>query len=340
MDMKRYIAKRAFWGVISLVGLSIFIFYLARILPGDPVEMMVDPRTPDAVVEQIRRTLGLHEPIYKQYFIWLKDILAGDFGYSIYSQRNLTQDIVEYLPRSLELIFVAAIFQIVGSFALGITAGSNINKWQDHATRIISYIGISVPAFVWAIIFQLVFAYYLGIFPTSGDVARGYIVPEGPTGFLIIDSLLTGKIGVLVSYLNHLFLPALALCIPGMAQVARIIRSGMTNVGEKEYISMAHAYGFPKRIIRYKYLLRPSIIPAITVLGMQLAMMLGNAFLVEKVFRFPGFSRFAVNAMLNNDLNTIVATVAIIGLIFFILNLTVDVIVAYVDPRIRYSDKG
>lgn len=336
MDIKKYIAKRAFWAIISLMGLSILIFYLARILPGDPVMMMVHPQTPEPVIEEIRHRLGLDQPIYMQYFIWLRDVLSGEFGFSMYSQRSLTQDIVEYLPKSLELITLAGAIQISGAFIIGIAAGSNINKWQDHLVRVFAYIGVSVPAFVIAIIFQLIFAWQLGIFPSSGALSEGYSAPGGPTGFIALDSLISGKFGTILDYLSHAILPATALSIPGMAQVARLIRSGMSDIKEKEYISMARGFGFPGRTIRYKYLLRPSIIPAITVLGMQIAMMLGNAFLVEMVFRWPGFSRFAIEALLRSDLNTIVAIVIIIGFLFAVINIVVDIVIAYVDPRIRY----
>ncbi len=337
MDMKRYIGKRMFWAIISLFGLSIFIFYFGRIIPGDPIRMMVDPRTPESVVEELRRSLALDRPLYTQYFIWLSNVFRGELGFSIHSRRSLTLDVREYLPRSLELIFYAGSVQIVGSFLLGVAAGSNINKWQDHVTRIFSYIGVSIPAFVFAIIFQLVFAYQLGVFPTGGALSEGFSAPGGPTGFIALDSIIHGRFGTLLNFIQHATLPAIALAIPGMAQVTRMIRSGMITINQKEYIAMSRGFGLPEKDVRFKYLLRPSIIPAVTVLGMQIAMMLGNAFLVEIVFRWPGFSRFAVNAMLRSDLNTIVATVLIIGLMFAVINIVIDVLVAYIDPRIRFS---
>lgn len=337
MDMKRYIGKRLFWSLISLIGLSMFIFYLGRIIPGDPVQMMVDPRTPEHVVEQLRQSLALDRPLYTQYFIWLRNVLQGELGFSIYSRRSVTADVQAYLPRSLELIAYAAVVQIIGSFLIGIFAGSNINKWQDHLARLFSYIGVSVPAFVLAVIFQLTLSYELGLFPSGGALTEGVASPTHITGFYGIDMLLQGRIGGFMDFMHHATLPAVALAIPGMAQVARMIRSGMITIKQKDYISMARGFGLPERVIRFKYLLRPSIIPGVTVLGMQIAMMLGNAFLVEVVFRWPGFSRFAINAMLHNDLNTIVATVLIIGIMFAIINIIIDTLVAYIDPRIRYS---
>lgn len=340
MDMKKYIGKRLFWAIISLFGLSLFIFYFGRIIPGNPIEMMVGPRTPDHVIEELRKSLGLDRPLYIQYFIWLRNVFQGDLGFSIVTKRSVTTDVKTYLPRTLELITYAAAFQIVASFLLGIFAGSNINKWQDHVIRIFSYIGVSIPAFVFAIIFQLTLAYQLGWFPVTGALTSGFANPPEVTGFLGLDALLAGQFKTFINFVHHATLPAIALAIPGTAQVARMIRSGMITIKQKEYISMAKGFGLPERTIRFKYLLRPSIIPGVTVLGMQIAMMLGNAFLVEMVFRWPGFSRHAINAMLHSDLNTIVATVMIIGIMFAIINLVVDTIVAYIDPRIRYGGRS
>ncbi|MGM0405587.1 MAG: ABC transporter permease [Thermoplasmatota archaeon] len=335
--MKKYIGKRLFWAIVALIGLSIFIFYFGRIIPGDPIRMMVSPQTPEHVVDELRQSLALDRPIYTQYLIWMRNVFQGDLGFSVYSRRSVTVDVQQYLPISLELITYAALVQIAGSFLLGIFAGSNIDKWQDHLTRLFSYIGVSVPAFVFAIIFLLVFSHNLGWFPSGGALSEGVSKPSRITGFIGLDALLQGQFFTIANFIYHATLPAVALAIPGMAQVARMIRSGMITINQKEYISMARGYGLPERVVRFKYLLRPSIIPGVTVLGMQIAMMLGNAFLVEMVFGWPGFSRFAINAMLRSDLNTIVATVLIIGIMFAIINIIVDTLVAYIDPRIRYS---
>jgi len=266
-------------------------------------------------------------------------VFRGDLGFSVYTQRSVTSDVLEYLPISLELVALAALMEIVGSFLLGVLAGTHAYKWPDNLVRIVSYIGISVPAFVWAIIFQLIFALQLSLFPTGGLLDSQYKIPR-VTGFTSLDSLIAGRFDAFVNFAWHATLPALALCIGGMAQDARIIRSGMVENKEKEYIAMAKSQGLPQRLVMFKYLLKPSIIPAVTVMGMDIAAMLGNAFLVEKVFMWPGFSQHAIAAMLRSDLNTIVATVIVIGIIFAIVNIITDIMVAYLDPRIRIMEKG
>jgi len=336
--MRTYIARRLGFALFSLIGLSILVFYLARVIPGDPVLMMVDPRTPPQIIEELRHKLGLDRPLYMQYWFWLGDVFRGDLGFSVYTKRSVTSDVLDYLPASLELVILAALMEVVGSFILGVLAGAHAYKWPDNLVRIISYIGISIPSFVWAIIFQLIFAWQLALFPTGGLLD----VPSPPrvTGFTSLDSLIAGRFDAFVDFIWHATLPAFALCIGGMMQDARIIRAGMVENKDKEYVAMATSQGLPERLVMFKYLLKPSIIPAVTVMGMDIAAMLGNAFLVEMVFVWPGFSRHAINAMYRSDLNTIVATVMVIGIIFAIVNIITDIIVAYLDPRIRLMERG
>jgi peptide/nickel transport system permease protein len=316
MRLSVYVVRRAFLAIFSLIGLSVLVFVLARVLPGDPARMMAGPDAQQWVVEQIRAQLRLDKPLYEQYFYWVNDLFHGDLGFSILTRRSITTDILEYLPASLELISVAAIFSIIGSFALGVVAGRYSYKWPDNVVRLASYVGISVPSFVLAIIFQLVFGWWLKWFPIQGP------------GTNFVDEI------------YHMILPALALCIGGMLQDARIIRSGMVENKDKDYIAMATAQGMPERTVTLKYLLKPSVIPAITIMGLDIAALLANAFLVETVFNWPGFSKLGIRYMLNKDLNGIIALVLVIGVIYAIANIVVDVVVAYLDPRIRLMERG
>ncbi|MEM3481263.1 MAG: ABC transporter permease, partial [Candidatus Korarchaeum sp.] len=262
-----------------------------------------------------------------------------DLGYSIVSRRSVTNDAIEYLPATLELVIAAAIFNVVGALILGSLAGKYANRFVDNIIRVFSYIAISIPSFVWAIILQLVLGWWLHIFPTQGRITEGITVPRA-TGFYLIDSLLCGNLSAFLDTIWHLVLPAFALSIGGMAQDARIIRAGMVDNVEKDYILLMRSKGVPERLISFKYLLKPSIIPAVTVMGMDIAALLGNAFLVEIIYNWPGFSRYGIVAMLNKDLNAIVAIVLVIGLVFAVANIIVDVIVSYLDPRIRLLEKG
>lgn len=340
MRLSTYILRRTGFIVFSLIGLSILVFVLARVLPGDPARMAAGPRASEAVVEQIRKQLRFDRPIYEQYFFWLNDLLHGDLGYSLVTRRSITADVLEYLPTSLELILLAAVFEIAGSFILGVVAGRYSYKWPDNVVRLASYIGISIPAFVMAILLQLIFTWNLKLFPTSGMLSQGLTTPPVVTGMLTLDALIAGKLDVFANAMWHMVLPAMALCLGGMLQDARIIRSGMVENKDKDYILMATSQGLPERQVMFKYLLKPSMIPAVTVMGLDVAALMANAFLVETVFNWPGFSRFGITLMMNKDLNGIVALVLVMGVIYAIANIVVDIIVAYLDPRIRLMERG
>jgi peptide/nickel transport system permease protein len=340
MRLSTFILKRAGYVVFSLFGLSVLVFVLARVLPGDPARLAAGSMAPQWAVDQLRKQLGLDKPLYVQYFVWLSDVFNGNLGYSITTRRSITADMIQYLPATIELIVLAAIFQITGSFILGVIAGRYSYKAPDNVVRLISYVGISIPAFVLAIIFQLVFSWQLKIFPTTGELSAGIAVPPSVTGFVTVDSVIAGKFNVLADALWHMVLPALALCMGAMCQDARIIRSGMVENKDKDFISMATSQGLPDRTVTLKYLLKPSLIPAVTVMGLDAAALMANAFIVETVFNWPGFAKIGLMFMTNKDLNGIVAMVLIVGVFYAIANIVVDVLVAYLDPRIRLMERG
>ncbi len=338
--MSNYILKRSISMIFVLFGLSILIFTIARVMPGDPARLALGPRASEAAVEALRKQLHLDQPLVIQYLYWLKDALQGHLGQSLYTHRDVAQDIIEFLPATLELIFFAAIFNIIGAITLGVLSGRYAGKLPDHIVRIFAYIGVAVPSFVFAIIFQLIFAYYFDILPAYGRISETVVPPPRITGFITFDSLITGNLTAFVDALKHLLLPALALSIGTMAQEARITRSSIVENINKEYITNAQSHGLPEKLIMFKYLLKPSLIPTVAIMGLDMASLIANAFLVEIVFNWPGFSRYGINVMLRKDLNAIVGVVLVTGLIFAIVNIIVDIITAYLDPRIRHMEKG
>lgn len=340
MKLSSYVAKRTAYVILTLIGLSILVFVLARVMPGDPARLIAGRNATPETIERIRKQFRLDKPLYEQYFYWLNDVFHGDLGLSILTRRSVTDDVVEYLPASLELILLAAIFEVIGAFTLGVIAGRYSYKWPDNLVRVFSYVGISIPAFVWAIILLILFTHWVPLFPTQGILDYGVTPPPRITGMTTLDSLVTGRIDAFLNVLWHMVLPAFALCMGGMMQDARIIRAGMVENQDKDYITMASSQGLPERLIMFKYLLKPSVIPAVTVMGMDIAALLANAFLVETVYNWPGYSKFGVKAMLLGDLNAIVALVLVIGVIYAIMNIGVDTLVAYLDPRIRLMERG
>jgi len=335
MKISTFIFRRLLYSLGVLLGLSILIFIIARVVPGDPVRLALGARAPQEVVDKVRAEMHLDEPLTTQYIIWLRGVVQGDFGRSLVTRRSVSEDIIAFLPATLELSIYAGIIMAFFGILLGILSVQKKNSWIDHLVRVISYLGVVTPAFVFAIVFVLLFGYFTDLFPVSGQIAHGVTPPPVITGLITVDSLITGNMRAFFSALFHLFLPALSLSMAGLSQQARIARSSMSDNLQKEYILAHRACGIPERRIMSKYLLKPSLIPTVSILGLDFAALLSNAFLVEMIFNWPGISRYGVNAILQKDLNAVAAVVMILGITFVTVNIIVDVIVAYLDPRIR-----
>ncbi len=331
-----YAVRRFAWSAFALFGLSILIFVLSRVIPGDPARMALGPRAPESVVNELRELMHLNEPIYVQYGYWLWGALHGDFGMSLVTMRPVVMDILEFLPATLELVIVAATIEIILGISLGVISAMYNGRWVDNAVRLLAYFGIVNPAFVFAVIFMLLFVYLWPIFPAVGRVTDDIGLPS-ITGMVTVDSLLRGDLATFWDAVRHLILPATALAMNGMAQQARIVRSSMVDNLTRDYVAMATAQGINRTKIMFKYLLRPSLIPSISILGLQIAALFSNAFLVELIFNWPGISRYGVNAMLQKDLNAVTAVVLVVGLVFVLANIVTDIVVALVDPRIRLA---
>jgi len=335
--MSTFLLRRVVYSVFVLLGLSIIVFIIARAMPSDPARLALGARAPQWAVQRLREQMHLDKPIYAQYLYWIRDALHGDFGESLFTRRDVASDIKEFFPATMELaLFSGIIMAVVGIFLGAISARYN-NRWIDNLVRMISYAGVVTPSFVFAILFLLLFGYVLNILPTIGRLSPGVSYPPTLTGLIVIDGLLTGNLPAVVDALKHLILPGLALAMAGLSQEARITRSSMIDNFQKDYIAAERSQGIPERVINLKYLLKPSLIPTVSILGLDFAALLGNAFLVELIFNWPGLSRYGMNAMLRKDLNAITAVIMILGLVFLIANIIVDIIVSYLDPRIRLA---
>lgn len=337
MPVIRLLAQRIGISLIVLVGVSFLIFAIARIIPGDPALIALGPNATAEAVAALREQLHLNDSFITQYGYFLKGLFSGDLGISLYTNRPVMQDIAQFLPATLELVIAAGIIMVGVGLPLGIMAARHRGRLLDHVTRILALLTVSAPGFVWAVVFMLVFAYFIPLFPIAGRISDSYSIP-GVTGFLLVDTLLAGNIQAFFNALWHLVLPASALALAGIGQTARLIRANMVETYGKPYIEMAEAYGFPERKVARKFAFRPSLIPSLTVIGLDFASMLGNAFLIETVFAWPGLSRYGVAVILRKDLNGIIGTVLVIAAMFLIVNIIVDLLVSFVNPRIRLAE--
>lgn len=340
MKMLNYVIKRLFYSIFVLFGLSMLIFTLSRLVPGDPARLALGPMAPQWAVDQLREQLHLNDPLPVQYVIWLTNALRGDLGVSIVSKRPVMKDFLTFFPASMELVLFSIVASTGISIVVGAIAGRKPNSLFDNAFRLFSYFGIAVPTFVWAVIGLFLFGYIWKVLPTLGQLTVGLPRPPVRTGMMLIDAALIGNWRVFLDHLRHMILPAAVMSIARTAQDAKILRSGVVENLKKDYIMAAVSYGIPERRIMMRYLLKPSLIPMVSILGMEIARSIGGSFIIETIFSWPGFGRYGMSAMLMKDLNPVLASVMLIGISCAFFNIVVDVIVAYLDPRIRVMERG
>ena len=333
-----FLGRRIFQSLFVLFGLSILIFLLSRVLPGDPARTALGARAPQETVQRLRDELRLDEPLLVQYQYWFFNALRGDLGDSLVTRRPVIDDVVNFLPASMELVLLAGLISAVGGITLGTLSARHKDTWVDNLVRVVSYLGVVTPAFVFAIIFLTFLTtseFGLDIFPSIGRLSSNVDAPPHVTGLFTVDSLLAGQFSTFINALHHLILPAVALALGSLAQEARITRSSMADNLTRDYIAAERALGIPERLVTGRFLLKPSLIPTVSIFGLDFAANLSNAFLVEVIFNWPGISRYATHAMLRKDLNAIAAVILILGVTFIVVNILVDLAVGILDPRIR-----
>ena len=332
------LGRRVASAAIVLVGLSMLIFVLVRIVPGDPARIALGPMATPAQVEQLRKRLRLDEPLPYQYAHFFVNVLHGDFGESLLTKRPVSVDIHEFLPATLELVIYSGLIMTFGGLALGVVAARHKDRLPDHIARLVALLGVVTPGFVWAIVLMLIFGYVLNWFPIAGQLDDPLTAPHRITGLITVDALLHGQVRTFFDAIYHLALPATALALGGLGQTARLTRGNMLEAYRREYIEMMRAFGVSERRIALRYAFRPAFIPTLTVLGLDFAALLGNAFPIELVFTWPGIARYGTEAMLQKDLNAITAVVLIIGVLFVTMNIIVDIATSYINPRIRLAE--
>lgn len=334
MSQGRYLVRRILEGIPVLFGLSVLIFALTRVIPGDPVRLALGPTATDQQVTNLREEMGLDEPIVVQYIEWLTGVVRGDWGQSLRTETNVYTDIASRLPATLELVFVAIFIAVVIAVPLGVIAATNKDRWPDHGSRLLSLLGVSMPSFWIAIILQVIFGALLDWFPIVGRLSDDIAAPPAVTHFYLIDSLIAGQWGTFLNTLQHLVLPATALSLGTLATVTRLIRSDMIEEQQRDYVLASQAYGLPRNLIQYKYMLKNAFTSTLTIVGLSIGFLIGNAFLVEIVFAWPGMASYGVDAIIFQDFNAIIGVVMVVGFAFVVINIIVDLLYGYLDPRI------
>jgi peptide/nickel transport system permease protein len=338
VDLKRYIVKRFLQTLIIVLGISFITFFLSRVAPSDPAALWVGIHARAEQIQRARVELGLDQPLYVQYFIYMGDLLQGSWGTSYRTRQPVLKDLMFYMPASMELAVIGQIIASVVGLPLGVIAASKKNTKIDHASRILAIAGVSLPVFWIGLLLQIIFSRTLGIFPIEGrlDTTIQMTMPiQRITGFFLFDSLVTGNFVAFFDALRHIILPAIALSSYSMGLSLRMTRSSMIEILREKYLKTARAFGLPENTIRFKYALKNAIVPTLMVMGISFSWSLTGAFLVEVIFNWPGLGTYVWRAILAVDYPVIVGVSIIASLIIVIINLILDLVQAWIDPRVR-----
>ncbi|MEC2130957.1 MULTISPECIES: ABC transporter permease [Brevibacillus] len=335
MALLSYSIRRILMLIPVLLGMSIVVFSIIRAIPGDPALTILGEKASPKAIEDLREVLGLNNPWYIQYFDYLKQILTGDLGVSLHSGASITQEIMPYLAATTELTIVSMLFAVIIGVNAGILSAWKQNSWFDYCAMLIALIGVSMPIFWLGLMEQWFFAQELKWLPSVGrDNSRNPV--EAITQFYILDTILAGQWDQLWEVIKHLILPGVALGTIPMAIIARITRSSMLEVMRADYVRTARAKGLAQFWVVYKHALKNAMIPVLTVIGLQTGLLLGGAVLTETIFGWPGVGRYIFTAIGNRDYPVIQSGILVIATIFVLINLLVDLLYAYIDPRIKY----
>jgi peptide/nickel transport system permease protein len=306
--MKAYVLRRLWQSALTLVGVSVLVFVILRVVPGDPAKMLLPDGAPQSAVDELNRQLGLHEPLYVQYGLFLRSVFRGDFGQSFQYRAPALQVVVERLAATVQLALAALLITVGVGVSLGIVAAVRRGTGYDYASTVLAVLGQSLPNFWLGIMLILLFGVALRWLPTSGFESW-----------------------------RHLILPAVTLAAFPMALVARLTRSSMLEILGRDFIRTGRAKGLAERAVILRHALRNAAVPLLTVLGLQIGTLLGGAVITESVFAWPGMGKLVVDAIFFRDFPVVQTVLILSATIFVVINLLVDLLYTVIDPRIRYS---
>jgi peptide/nickel transport system permease protein len=332
--MTRFILRRLLLALPALFGLLVLTFIMLRVLPNDPSAALAGENASPEQIAAVRKAYGFDEPLWKQFVIYVGQVARADFGNSIISNRPVVSDIAWRLPATIELTFASLLFAAVVGIPLGTMAAVWHNSPFDHVMRILTVGGLAIASFWFAIILQIVFSMELDWLPLRGRFPVGVDPPANITGMYLIDSLLTLRFDQFGHALAHIVMPALTLSLGGLASIARFTRAGVLETMQKDFVHYAEAAGYARKRIIWVYVLRNSVVAATTQIGLLFGTLISSAVAVEAIFDWPGVGSYAVSAILTSDYKAVLAVTLIVGVIYALVNIVVDVVHALLDPRV------
>ena len=313
--MFKYLLKRLGFGLITIIGISIIIFSVIHFIPGDPIQVMFGQNPNPELMKIAREYYGLDKPVITQYFSWLSKILKGDFGISIMNNRPVLELIIPRIGRTLALTFFGILISLIIAIPSGITAAWKHNSWTDFSVTLGSLVLISIPEFWIGIVFMIIFSVWLRILPTSGYIP-------------INESFL--------GWIKTLILPSLTIASVQAAQTTRMVRANMIEVLSLDYINLMKAPGIKNNRILLFHALKNAFVPVLTLIGMQFGYLMGGIVIVERVFAYPGLGSLLMKSLNERDYPIVQASIMVYAFIFVIVNIIVDIIYGFINPKIRY----
>ena len=322
--------------VTTLFGVSIIAFVILRVIPGNPIVMMLPPQATQQDILELKAQYGLDKPIPVQYGIWLMNVAQGDFGVSIHMKQDVMELIMERLPATLELVITATFIALVLGIFIGTISIMKKETIVDRMGSALAVLGLSIPDFLWGLLFVIFLGVFWPVLPISGRIDSTYTL-KTITGFFLVDSLIKFDFKGFYSAFLHLILPAFSLALPLTAIVIRVIKSSLLEVVKEDYILLARVKGLSERVVIFLHALRNALIPTTTIVGVQFGFMMGGTVLVEIIYSWPGLGKMAVTAIITRDLPLIQGVVLVLAFIFVIVNLIVDLLYTFMNPKIRYG---
>jgi peptide/nickel transport system permease protein len=333
--MVSYTIRRLLMLIPVLLGMTIIVFSIIHAIPGDPADTILGEKASEQSKQELRIELGLNKPMYVQYVDYMDKLVHGDLGNSIRTRSPISTEILPYLAATIELTVVSMAIAVFVGVNAGILSAWRQNSWFDYISMLIALIGVSMPIFWLGLMEQWIFSLQLKWLPSIGRMdIRDPI--DAITNLYLLDAVLNGRWDQLWPVIKHLILPGIALGTIPMAIIARMTRSSMLEVMRADYVRTARAKGLAQFFVVYKHALKNALIPVVTVIGLQTGLLLGGAVLTETIFAWPGVGRYIFDAISSRDYPVIQSGILVIAVIFVLVNLFVDLLYAYIDPRINY----
>ena len=348
--MPRYIIRRLFSVIPTLIGVTFVIFMFQRLIPGDPAVAMLGEHGTDESIERLREQFGLNRPLFldrealaegdiagffdSQYVRYMKRLLVLDMGESIHRRIPVAETLALRFPATIELALLSMFIAIIIGIPVGIISAAKRNSAIDGVSMVGSLVGVSMPIFWLGLMLIMLFAVYLQWLPAGGRISTGIEI-ESITNLYLLDSLLTGNVEGFIDTGSHIILPAIALATIPMAIIARMTRSSMLDVLQEDYVRTARAKGLGRGLVLFRHALKNAALPVVTIVGLQMGTLLAGAVLTETIFAWPGIGRWVYDGILGRDYPIVQGGTLVIALVFIVVNFTVDILYAVLDPRIR-----